>query len=287
MSENLERQLDELSAMQAMYSVNVQIDELELEQLRSAASNPDAAALDDLPELMFSIVVPLAEEADASSSSASCELRVAMPTKYPEEERLRASCSTSGATRAFDSRLNAALSQQLEDIGVGSETVMAAAMWLSNAAAEMLAEESAAAAAAASSKDGQAAEVIWSRCTLWAEKLLEGRTHKPAARTLEIATALGLTGRFFYGRPGIIIAEGPQDDVDELVREARRAAGKQLRPKKTQRLSEGAASRQYERMATVSAKPGDSLDAETLQEHLERLGIAHKYKFIIGLEDAA
>lgn len=282
---NLERQLDELSAMQAMYAVSVQNDDLELEQLHSAASSPDAVEVCDFPELMFSIAVPLPEEDEASS--ASCELRVAMPSNYPADELMRASCSVSGATRALDDRLNAALSQHLEEIGSGSEAVMTAAMWLSNAAAEMLAEESAAAAAGSSNSGDAVEDVIWSRCTLWAEKLLEGRTHKPAAKTLEIATSLGLTGRFFYGRPGIIIAEGQQADIDELVREARRAAGKALRPKKTQRLAEGAASRHYERMTTVSAGQGDGLDVETLQEHLSSLGISHKFKFIIGLEDAA
>lgn len=216
--------------------------------------------------------------------NGSCILRVAMPSEYPSEASIRASCSAPDASRKLDELLNASLQSYLGESAIGSEAVMGCAMWLSEAAASALA----AAAAAAPAKEAVAdEEETWVRCFLWAEKLLEGRTHKPAAKTLELAMSGGLTGLFFYGRPGILITEGPQRDVDELVREARRAAGKTLRPKKTQRLVEGAASRRYAKMATVSAGSGDGLDVVTLQAELEALGLSHKYKFIIGLEEIA
>ena len=282
MSEDIERQLDELSAMESMYEVHLQIDELELERLRSAAS----VAVDDvteLPELQFTVSVPL-PESDPTTAGA-CQLRVAMPHEYPSEAQIRASCSAPGASRKLDEQLNSDLSQHLAASGVGAEAVMSCAMWLSEAAASLLAE---AAASAEAAKEAEAEEEqVWSRCCFWAEKLLEGRTHKPAAKTLELASSAGFTGLFFYGRPGIIVAEGTQRDLDEFVREARRMAGKTPRPKKTQRLVEGAASRRYETFATVSAGASDSLDTERLQAELETLGISHKYKFIIGIEDIA
>ena len=288
LAENLERQLDELAAMQAMYEVELQTDDNEVERLRSAASAPDSVRDEDeseLPELQFDVAVPLAEA--CSTTSPSCKLRVAMPHSYPGGEGiLRCSCSAPGASRKLDEQLNDALIQFLEENGSGSEAVMAAAMWLSEAAAAMLAEAQEAAATAAQQPADSADDVTWVRCCLWAEKLLEGRTHKPAAKTLAIANASDLTGLFFYGRPGIIIVEGRQRDIDELVREARRVAGKTLRPKKTQALAEGAASRHYTGLSTRSAMPGDGLDVETLQAELEALGLTHKYRFIIGLEDA-
>ena len=76
MSEDIERQLDELSAMESMYEVILQIDEVELERLRSAAS----VAVDDvteLPELQFTVSVPLPES--GCTTAGDCQLRVAMP----------------------------------------------------------------------------------------------------------------------------------------------------------------------------------------------------------------
>ena len=276
-ADDLERQLDELSAMQSMYEVSLLIEEAELEQLKVAAAQATQPLSPALPELQFRVAVPLPETGDG----ACCQLSVAMPTSYPSNEQIRATCSAPGANRKVNESLNAALISQIDENGAGSEAVMSCAMWLSEAAASMLAE----AAAAAPTKRTEVEEEVWSRCCFWAEKLLEGRTHKPAAKTLELTSAAGLTGLFFYGRPGIIIAEGTQSDLDEFVREARRAAGKTLRPKKTQRLADGAAGRQFGKMTTVSAGSGDSLDVERLQAELATLGLTHKYKFIIGVED--
>eukprot|EP00966_Prymnesium_polylepis_P105847 2450944-Prymnesium_polylepis.2 len=282
--DNVERQLDELAAMQAMYDVTLQIDALELERLHSAYAQPSSVEWSSLPELQLSVAVPLIE-ADAVAATP-CELRVAMPAAYPAEAVLRASCSAPGASRVLDERLNAALCEHLDEQGAGSEAVMAAAMWLSDAAATML-DEAAAAEAAMAGPPPPVEVHQWSRCCFWADKLLEGRTHKPAARTLELACGSGLTGLFFYGRPGIVIAEGPQHDLDDFVREARRAAGKTLRPKKTQQLPEGAASRRFTQMSTVSAGAGDSLCVDRLQQELDGIGLTHKFRFILGLEEIA
>ena len=276
MSEDIERQLDELSAMESMYEVHLQIDELELERLRSAAS----VAVDDvteLPELQFTVSVPL-PESDPTTAGA-CQLRVAMPHEYPSEAQIRASCSAPGASRKLDEQLNSDLSQHLAASGVGAEAVMSCAMWLSEAAASLLAE---AAASAEAAKEAEAEEEqVWSRCCFWAEKLLEGRTHKPATKTLELASSAGFTGLFLWAT-GHHRCRGTQRDLDEFVRGS--SHGKTLRPKKTQRLVEGAASRRSRTFATVSAGASDSLDTERLQAELETLG-AHKYKFIIGIED--
>ena len=54
MSDNLERQLDELSAMQSMYDVEITLDDIDLERLRTAASaQADDNVLSALPELQF------------------------------------------------------------------------------------------------------------------------------------------------------------------------------------------------------------------------------------------
>ena len=281
--DNLERALDELSAMQAMYDTDVQIDQLALECLRSAAATPPADDATELPELQYTLRVPLP---DSEGSSEPCELRVACPYGYPGgEEILRCSCSAPGISRKRNENLNEALCQFLSDMGPGSEAVMAAAMWLSEAASRELAEAQEE-VASTQSRGPLEEEDLWVRCCLWAEMLFEGRTHKPAAKTLALACSGDLTGLFFYGRPGIIIAEGRQRDVDELIKEARRTAGKTLRLKKTQALAEGAASRHYSKMSTRSALPGDSLDVDALQAEFGQLGLTHKYRFIIGLEDA-
>ena len=111
--------------------------------------------------------------------------------------------------------------------------------------------------------------------------MLQGRQHKKEAKVIEVAESLGLTGQLYYGRPGILIAEGPQTSQDEFVREARKA-GKTLKPKKSQSLPGCRADAQFSRFTAV---PGDSLDVDQLQVELARLGLDHKYRFILGLEE--
>ena len=113
--------------------------------------------------------------------------------------------------------------------------------------------------------------------------MLEGRQHKKEAAVVEAASALRLRGALFYGRPGILVAEGPQAEHDELVREARKA-GKKLKPKKTQKLAGGAAEAHYTNFTTIS---GDGLDVDTLKGLLGQLDLEHKYRFILGLEEIA
>ena len=203
--DNLERALDELSAMQAMYDTDVTIEQLALECLRSAAATPPADDATELPELQYTLRVPLP---DSEGSSEPCELRVACPYGYPGgEEILRCSCSAPGISRKRNENLNEALCQFLSDMGPGFEAVMAAAMWLSEAASRELAEAQEE-VASTQSRGPLEEEDLWVRCCLWAEMLFEGRTHKPAAKTLAAACPARISRARFgpvstpAGRPG-------------------------------------------------------------------------------------
>lgn len=92
------------------------------------------------------------------------------------------------------------------------ECVMEAVSWATEAAEraaialaedELSAAEATAAAAAAAAPSGE-----WRRCFYWVDHMLQGKQHKKEQQTLDIANSLRLTGRLYYGVPGIIIVEG-------------------------------------------------------------------------------
>ena len=78
--------------------------------------------------------------------------------------------------------------------------------------------------------------------------------------------------------------EGAEDDIEQFEKAAR-TAGKALKPKKSQALPGAAADRRWSKLTTVAAAPKGGLDVLALQTELTHLGLEHKFKHIIGLEE--
>jgi hypothetical protein len=272
LADNLSRQLDELTVMESMYDVSVEIDDGDLDAIRAAASGEAAEAN---AQLQYRVRVPL--EVDGCSAS----LLVVLPHGYPATSALEVSCSLelrAGGGRKLDEQVSALLSERCAQSGVGAEAVMDAVMWLAEEGGRRASE----AASAQAATEAPAPNEEWRRVFYWIDHMAEGRQHKKEAEVVELARSLRLTGALYFGRPGILIAEGLQTSQDELVREARKA-GKTLKPKKSQKLA-CASDARYSDFATVSLS-GEGLDVDALRVELVELGLEHKYKFILGLED--
>ena len=81
------------------------------------------------------------------------------------------------------------------------------------------------------------------------------------------------------------MVEGTESGIASFAREANRI-GKTLKIKKTQSLKQGIIDRKYDKFGVVNTREGsESMDNTCLLQHLTDLGIAGKYKFIIGVEE--
>ena len=250
---------------------------------------------DAMPAFDFKLRLPLAPAAPAAAA-ATIDLVVTMPPTYPATASLSATCLSvdTSLSRSQMDHLNAQLREHLDDDEFADvECVMEAVGWATEAAEgaiTALAEGKAKAAeAAASAAAGALPSGEWRRCFYWIDHMLEGKQHKKEAKVVDCANSLRLTGQLYYGRPGIIVVEGPLAAADQFEREARKA-GKTIKIKKSQALPEKAASRRYQKFTTVSEKPGKrggggGLDKEALQAEVDALGLTHKYKHIIGVEE--
>eukprot|EP00418_Pyrodinium_bahamense_P094930 CAMPEP_0179032510 /NCGR_PEP_ID=MMETSP0796-20121207/11624_1 /TAXON_ID=73915 /ORGANISM="Pyrodinium bahamense, Strain pbaha01" /LENGTH=280 /DNA_ID=CAMNT_0020728737 /DNA_START=260 /DNA_END=1099 /DNA_ORIENTATION=- len=259
--------------MESMYEVAVETSDGDLEVIRAAASGGEVCEVTS--QLAYRVAIPL-------EPTGRAELRVVCPHQYPVSQALEATCSLDlGATsgRKLDESVNELLAERCK-AEMGAEAVMGLVMWLCE-------EGSSRAAEAAEAESARARQQLatppaeWLRVVYWIDHMLEGRQHKKEAAVVEAATSMRMTGMLFYGAPSVFIVEGVKGDHDELVRDARKA-GKTLKPKKSQTLANGPASAHYSKLATIS---GESLDVDTLQQELKQLGLEHKYRFILGIEE--
>ena len=285
--EFLERQLDELIMLQACFPEEGEIvigttDE-KLRQLMCVAGpeRDESLCYSSLPDPRPLVEVSVRIDSDINGKTVVSTLSFSFPPTYPDVSPTVALRADAFSTCEQEST-NATITAVLADL-VGDEAVLATLEAVRDALA------SAATAAVSSAKIAEEGkkqkQEEWKRCCFWVNHMFHGKQHKKEAAVVGLANQYGLAGALFYGKPGIVIVEGPGSDVDEFAREANRA-GKSIKVKKTQKLADGKKSCHYEKFVGVAAdKKGESLDTKTLLEHVEKLGLTAKYRHIIGLED--
>lgn len=285
LAENLQRQLDELEAIEAILMTTCSLatggELLALHRDDNVDAVVAAAAALDRPEIDVSVSVPVGD--------SFAQMRVSLPPGYPATAVPRVlSCRfnelTSKASRA-------ALADELDTFvasaAAGDELLLELGQWVAETAEQLLHQQAKAQAQAAAAKAAASTKTPteWRRFYFWVDHLLKGKEHKKEAQVEAILKGSGLSGKLYYGRPGLIAVEGPEAEVDEIVRECGKA-GKTLKVKKSQLLPAAAADRFFPPKATTAAaSKSGGLDIEALQQDLKDLGLEHKFKHIIGLED--
>lgn len=115
--------------------------------------------------------------------------------------------------------------------------------------------------------------------------MLPGKQHKKERDVLAELQGTGLPGKLWYGRPGVVALEGPQCEIDAAVRACGKA-GKTLRIKKSMAMPGGLADAYFpHKLAVVApASKGDGLDTDDVHADVVALGLEHKFRFILGVE---
>lgn len=290
--QQLERQLDELTMLQSVYPDELVLDtSLEtMDKLNSVAgperdeSMPYASLGTPRPLVEFSLALNVDVQA---AQKVQLSLTVSFGIGYPERDSPEISFRCDKLRRANLAEVKASFAACLEE-AAGEEAVMMVVQTLTESVEEQLVkqeeEDRTAQAAIVAANEANSEEREWKRCWFWVNHMLEGRQHKKEAKVVDLAQNRNLVGCLFYGKPGIIVVEGPHCDINEFAREASKA-GKSLKIKKTQSLKDGKHDSLYSKFVTAEAVgKNEALDTECLQEHLERANITGKFKHIIGVE---
>eukprot|EP00930_Biecheleria_cincta_P056218 TRINITY_DN42383_c0_g1_i1.p1 TRINITY_DN42383_c0_g1~~TRINITY_DN42383_c0_g1_i1.p1 ORF type:complete len:308 (+),score=75.71 TRINITY_DN42383_c0_g1_i1:13-936(+) len=299
-AENLVRQFDELEAIEAILCTEVEwgTTAVDVEALKAIAFSDDrcsASAAVANAQLDFTLLLPIDEGSDAAASAAAskpCRLRLMLPSGYPKESVP----AVMGCEHPFLSR-NKELADQLVAAAqaavaaepVGNEMLLTVVQEVSEVTKTLLQQEAsgqremaAMAAKVAAAQDGS-----WRRMFYWCDHLLQGKQHKKEKELMTILQGSGLAGTVWFGRPGIVALEGPQDEVEAAAHACGRA-GKQLKVKNNQAMPGAAFARHFPaRVSAMPAAKADSLDIDAVRQTLEKLGLERELKHILGLEDLA
>eukprot|EP01063_Lacrimia_lanifica_P018976 TRINITY_DN2596_c0_g3_i1.p1 TRINITY_DN2596_c0_g3~~TRINITY_DN2596_c0_g3_i1.p1 ORF type:complete len:137 (+),score=54.64 TRINITY_DN2596_c0_g3_i1:60-470(+) len=124
------------------------------------------------------------------------------------------------------------------------------------------------------------------RCWYYIDHMLQGRQHKKEAECFDALQGSGLTGCAYCGHPAVVALEGQQAAIDDVIRLCKKA-GKSPTIKKTQSMPDGHKSRLWAKFVVAGAAAQGRLDKDALHGDVEKAGIAHKIKFLLGIEDHA
>eukprot|EP01134_Creolimax_fragrantissima_P003698 CFRG3698T1 len=278
--ENLERQLDELTAIQSCYEKEITV-EVPADVVSSFANAVEKRSplSENRTLLEFSLAMKTEDQ------TITYRLNFRFPIEYPSDVVPEVTLRCDSINRSTSDTMKKHVSDVLTE-SLGDESVMMAIETVRGDMEEVAIVNAMNAPTEDANKNATAnTKAQYKRCTFLVDHMLNGRQHKNEKKIKDCASAMRLTGILFYGRPSIIIVEGPEADIEEYVREAGKI-GKSLKKRKTQTLYEGDKDRKYEKIDIVEAQgKTESLDTTTLLSHLENLGIAGKYKHIIGVEE--
>lgn len=297
----MDRQFDEVEAVEAITGLPV-----EWCTPQSAVEALRAGTFDGVnqPLLDFVVSVPIGE-----GDCAPCRLQVVLPSGYPADTMLTVmSCTWSGLrTRALNDALMSSVSEFVASLSPGEEVLFDVVQHVIDAAQGILEKQTAAdKEKAAQAAAGRSAKPVGALCRqwLWCDHLLFGKQHAKEREMVAILQAAPLSGRVWFGKPGVVVLEGDTNEIDAAVRECGRRAGKSLKAKKSQALAAdssalerdgSAASTQMQQQSAhfpakvdvchaVGGADSSALDIAALQTELASLGLEDKFRLIIGLD---
>lgn len=295
----MDRQFDEVEAVEAITGFPVEwcTPQSAIEALRTGTFDGG-----NQPLLEFVVSIPIGE-----GDCAPCRLQVMLPSSYPADAMLTVtSCTWSSLmTRASNDALMSSVSEFVASLSHGEEILFDVVQHVTDAAQGLLEKQLAAekekAAQAAAGRSGKPVGALC-RQWLWCDHLLFGKQHAKEREMVAILQAAPLSGRVWFGKPGVVVLEGDTNEIDAAVRECGRRAGKNLKAKKSQALAAGSSA--PERDGGVVQQPqsahfpakvdvchavggadSSALDTAALQKELAALGLGDKFRLIIGLDD--
>jgi len=300
----MDRQFDEVEAVEAITGVPVEwcTPQSDIEALRAGSFDGRHQ-----PLLEFIVSVPIGE-----GDCEPCRLQVKLPSGYPADTMLTVvSCTWQALrTRALSDALMASVSEFVASSSIGEEILFDVVQHVTDAAQGFLDKQTAAdderVAQAAAGR--RSAKPVGAPCRqwLWCDHLLFGKQHAKERELVAILQAAPLSGRVWFGKPGIVVLEGDASEIDAAVRECGRRAGKSLKVRKSQALAAGSPApgrdgspagtqTQQQPWAHFPAKvdvchaaggaDSAALDTAALQAELSSLGLEDKFRLIIGLDE--
>jgi hypothetical protein len=301
--DNLQRQFDEIEAMEAILGCSPEwhTSAPKLAVMRAAApggSNielpsecQEQGADDDRGQ--DSVATKKAAEVDVAFATkvagGDAELRFRLPAGYPATTPPDVTAGCWQLSKAAEADLARACSTIVAAAVAetpGEELLLTVVQEVIEHLERLLTSSGAGDAQhdAAADNGGGGGDAEWRRCFFWVDHLLHGKQHKKERDVLAELQSTGLPGKLWYGRPGVVALEGPQSEVDAAARACGKA-GKALRIKKSMAMPNGRADSYFpHKFVVVASSKGDGLDVDDLHADVVALGLEHKYRFILGLE---